>query len=610
MLRSFALILIAWAPPQEAGSTLAAVVTEGKDRSQVMDHLDHLVNKIGPRLTGSENLIRAEAWARERFASYGLQARLERWGEFAVGFNRGPWSGKIVKPVEMELECGTMAWSAGTQGPVRGRALLLPESEEALAELGDAIKGAWIVVPRDRRGPAPMQNRCEEAGAAGFVLTQGSDLIQTSGSPRVRWDALPKRVNVYVVVKQHRLIVGLLRGVPQVELEFDIKNEFKQGPIPLYNVVADLKGAEKPDEFVVVGGHLDSWDGAQGTVDNGTGCATTIEAARLLAKAGARPKRTIRFMLWSGEEQGLLGSAAYVKAHRDEMNRISAVLVHDGGTNYVSGIMATDAMKPIFEQVFAPIRDLDASMPFKIRGPFRVMSGSDHFSFFTAGVPGFFWDQAGHADYRYAHHTQHDRFRQAIKEYQIHSSIVIATGAYGIANLPQLLPREGMAQAPVGGARGRRLGINYADGMIISDVTEGLPAHRAGLRVGDKLLKIGDVAVTDHETLVEALQAAPGETKLVVERGGKTVELPIKFAAARRLLGIQLGDGMAVESVTDEMPGAKAGMREGDVILDVGGQEVKTVEEMRRQLEQGSREKTVGVRRDGKRVELKISFDE
>ena len=125
---------------------------------------------------------------------------------------------------------------------------------------------------------------------------------------------------------------------------------------------------------MIVGGHIDSWDGATGATDNGTGVATTLEAARILMKAGVKPRRTIRFMVWSGEEQGLLGSAAYVKAHKDLMPKISAVLVHDGGTNYLSGIGATEAMMSDFEQVFAPVKELDPQFAFEVRkgrGPLR-----------------------------------------------------------------------------------------------------------------------------------------------------------------------------------------------------------------------------------------------
>src|SRR5439155_2352682 len=136
------------------------------------------------------------------------------------------------------------------------------------------------------------------------------------------------RVSIRMVASQHKAIDDHLKAAKKVSLTIEINNKFVQGPIKLYNVIADLPGSEKPDEYVVFGGHIDSWDGATGATDNGTGVATTMEAARLLAKAGAKAKRTIRFMLFSGEEQGLLGSRAYVKAHPDEMKKISAVFVH------------------------------------------------------------------------------------------------------------------------------------------------------------------------------------------------------------------------------------------------------------------------------------------
>ena len=159
-------------------------------------------------------------------------------------------------------------------------------------------------------------------------------------------------------------------------------------------------------------------------------------------KAGVKPKRTIRFMLWSGEEQGLLGSAAYVKAHKELTPKISAVIVHDGGTNYLSGIGATEAMVSDFKQVFAPIKELDPKYPFVVRKvPGLSGPDSDHASFLAANVPGFFWRQSAALLPR-THHTQYDTFDAANPEYQKHSSMVVALGAYGIANLDHLLSRD------------------------------------------------------------------------------------------------------------------------------------------------------------------------
>ena len=331
---------------------------------------------------------------------------------------------------------------------------------------------------------------------------------------------------------QYDEIAGLIKDGKPVVLEFDIRNYFKKGPIPLYNVVADIPGTEFPDEYVIVGGHIDSWDGATGTCDNGTGCSTTLEAARILMKSGVKPRRTIRFMLWSGEEQGLFGSKEYVKAHPDLMKRVSAVLVHDGGTNYLSGLSVTKAMKPDVDGALAPLIGLDPAMPFAIRevAGLRRGGGSDHDSFLAAGVPGFFWRQSGKANYQHIHHTQYDTFDGAIPEYQKHSSLVAALGSLGLASLDHLLPRDNLI-APGGGRRNS--GLRLED-LKVTEVTEGSVAEKAGVKPGDVIAKVGGKAVASREEYMETFMAAAGqEISIVVRRDGQEVELKLAFPAAQ-----------------------------------------------------------------------------
>jgi carboxypeptidase Q len=472
--------LVAFAGEAPAVDQILAI---GRDSSQVMEHLDVLCNRIGPRLTSSDDLQNACEWARDRFKSFGIEnARLEEWGTFPVGFNRGPWRGRMVEPTEKSLEFGTNAWTAGTKGVTKGSAVLAPENDEQLSAAKPNLKGAWVLVPRAAGGgrggfgaqpPADPEARKKqeaeaefrkkrdavfaEQGIAGVVRPANGELIVTSGNHRISWDTLPTTPTIDLVQKQWTEIASLLKDGKPVVLEFDVRNYFKKGPIKLYNVIADIPGTERPDEYVIVGGHIDSWDGATGATDNGTGCATALEAARILMKTGVKPKRTIRFMLWSGEEQGLLGSRAYVESHKDLMPKISAVLVHDGGTNYLSGISATEAMMSDMEQIFKPVIGLDPVLPFALRKVegLRAGGGSDHASFFAAGVPAFFWGQAGKAVYRNTHHTQHDTYNMAIPEYQRHSSVVIALASFGIADLDHLLSRDKMV-APAGQGGGRR----------------------------------------------------------------------------------------------------------------------------------------------------------
>lgn len=543
ILPRFAVVLFAAAHAtllaQVSPEQFAAIKREGLQDSQVMAHLDHLVNRIGPRLTSSDNLTVAGEWARDTFKSFGIDnARLEEWGTFPVGFNRGPWWGRMTKPEAMELACNTDAWTAGTRMPSRGRLLAAPSDAAELAALEGKLGGVWLIDPP--RGPflKELSEAMEKAGGFGFVAGGRSDLLLTGGRPNVRFDDLPVLPMIRLTKDDYAALHEHLDAGEEVEVEFDIRNHFRAGPIALYNVIADITGTEHPDEFVVVGGHLDSWDGAVGATDNGTGTATTIEAARILQAIGAKPKRSIRFMLWSGEEQGLLGSRAWVQEHKDELVKYSACLVHDGGTNYVSGIAGMAEMRPQLEVVFAPIIDLSTEMPFKIRDiPAFTPIGSDHEAFTAAGVPGFFWNQAGRANYTHTHHTQFDTYDAAIEEYQRHSAVVIATAALGLANLPELLTRENMkVQRGFGGGRrgsrsGRLLGVQLgADGVTVAGVVEDGLAAKAGLVAGDRLLKIGDKPIQSADDLRAALAAAAAKTTVTWRRGDREETAPITFA--------------------------------------------------------------------------------
>jgi carboxypeptidase Q len=518
------------------------IISAGREDSQVMDHLDVLSNRIGPRLTSSDNLTNACEWVRDRFASFGIDnARLEEWGEFPVGFNRGPWFGRVIQPEARGLEFITMAWAAGTKGAVRGKAVLAPTDKKALDEAKQkgTLAGAWVLLPRPRSGaprPAPeftrsLKKELEDAKAAGTIQPSSSELLVTGGSHRVSWDKLPTFPSITLERKQFEEITGWLADGKEVTLEFDIRNHFKKGPIKLYNVLADIPGLEFPDEYVIIGGHIDSWDGATGTTDNGTGVATTLEAARILMKAGVKPRRTIRFMLWSGEEQGLLGSRAYVKAHKELMPKISAVIVHDAGTNYLAGIGGTEAMQSDFATVFAPMKELDSNYPFavsKVPGLFGG-GGSDHSSFVEANVPGLFWRQKGSAKYQRTHHTQYDTFDAANADYQKHSSLVAALAAYGIANLDHLLSREKLRVA--GGMANRRtLGVEL-DELTVTEIEDQSAGQKAGLKEGDEILKIDGTKVADRGELSRALRGGAPKRILTVLRAGKEVELTVTWEA-------------------------------------------------------------------------------
>ncbi|HTF87695.1 MAG TPA: M20/M25/M40 family metallo-hydrolase [Planctomycetota bacterium] len=514
---------------------IATLIDLARRDNHVQDHLRHLCLAIGPRLTSSHNLAKAQEWALEQFRSWGLEAKLEQWGEFPVGFDRGAFRGNIVgDPTPFEFT--TSSWTAGTKGPTRGRVVFKPETLDQLAEVKDQLSGAWLVLrvyeeSADRPKPDKEEREAvaaaiEAAGIAGEIRSSGRDLVLTGGNQRVAWDKLPTAVRVSLRGSQYKDLVARVSGGETVEVEFDIDNRFYEGPVPQYNVIADIVGSEHPDEYVIVGGHLDSWDGAQGAVDNGTGSATTLEVARLLMAAGARPKRTIRFALWSGEEQGLFGSTGYVRDHADELDRISAVYIHDGGTNYLSGLGVTYEMEPQMRQICAPLFDLNPELPFKLRvtDGFQFSADSDHAPFAQKSVPGFFWDQDGKSDYNHMHHTQYDTFDTAVPEYQEHSALVAAIAAYNTANLPSLLDRGNFKAGEP-----RRMGVNL-NGAKLGTVNKGGKAEAAGWKVGDIVQSIDGVAVTKQSEVTNELQKGGPRKVFVLLRGTETIETVLDYS--------------------------------------------------------------------------------
>ncbi len=297
-----------------------------------------------------------------------------------------------------------------------------------------------------------------EENPHGFVSSSKDERVWTTSSNNWRERKLSDYpVDVEVNVRQSDydyLASRTMEGV-DLTLEFDLQNKLAAGPFPVYNVIAEIPGTEFPDEVIVISGHMDSWNGpgSMGTTDNGTGTSVTIEAARILASVGAKPKRTIRFALWGGEEQGLLGSRGYIESlSEEERARISAAFVDDGGTNHQGGIPAADFMVEYLAAATAPVNGVFYSetdgkyLDVNIRptgAKIETHGGSDHAAFNAVGVPGFFWDEVGRAEYGYGWHTQNDNLDLAIEEYLVQSATNTAITAYNLANAPGLLPREG-----------------------------------------------------------------------------------------------------------------------------------------------------------------------
>jgi hypothetical protein len=509
------------------------VIALAQRDNRVMETERILAKQHPKRLTGSQGYDRAAQWAVDTFRSYGLDARLETWGEFPVAFDRGVQKGRVVftDGTQEPLTFATMAWTAGTNGPSRGRAVLEPRTQ---AEL-DAIvpkrdfAGAWIVRTETKEGAKfkkELRESYEEAGILGTLRRGSADgRLGMGGNSRVDPDKLPRQVDAKVLAAQYDDIVARLERGERVDVEIHSENIFGASPTACTNVIADLRGTQHPEEFVIVQGHLDAWDGAEGAQDNGTGVATAIEAARLITRAGLKPKRTIRFVLYSGEEEGLFGSEGYVRDHAKELPDISVVLTHDAGGTYLEGIDATYAQLADTLKVCAPLSVLDRRFPFSVREVDGLQNSgdSDHAPFIQKGVPSFFWHQS-EKDYEHVHHTQYDTFEEVDAAQLEHSAIVVAVAAIGFANLDKKLDRTDMKPLPR-----RRMGVRFDDACVVEQVTEDGKAAKAGWKIGDKVVSVDGRSVSTQGEVSAKLQEGGPKKTIRLLRGSETIESVLDY---------------------------------------------------------------------------------
>jgi len=317
--------------------------------------------------------------------------------------------------------------------------------------------------PGDLSGQRPWANWAERRSFMrelnDFLRAEGAAVVlNDAGKPQGLLDmtggwrederaATPVLPSAFVAHEHYALLYRLATRKPAgpTRVEIEIENKLTPGPVVVYNTIGEIRGKEKPDEVVILGAHLDSWDLGQGSTDNGTGSCVVLEAARILgklAKEGVQPRRTIRFILFTGEEEGLKGSQAYVKAHKDELPKISLCLVHDTGPGKVigMGLQGREVIKPIFERELVSLKPLGVG-EFNL----RFMPGSDHQAFDSqkVGVPGFACQQ-DMTGYALTHHSQSDTLdkAQVHEKDLIQGAQVMAVTGLRVANLDSLLPRE------------------------------------------------------------------------------------------------------------------------------------------------------------------------
>src|ERR1700738_3937059 len=454
----------------------AQILSEIREHSEAAANLEYLSDSIGARLTGSPQLKQANDWTRDMFAKYGaVNAHLEGW-TIEHSWTRGKASARVVSPTEHPLTIASAGWSPSTPGAITGPVVYFDAKEKKnSAKFHGKLKGAIVIYqepaslsppkpedphaqmsrpmqqPPPRIGEAPLEDpyaaflkaakeRTEfwkQEGVLGVLRDSNKPhgLLNTTDARLARYGIGPIPT-AFITGEGYRTIFRMLQRHLPVQVEMEMTNTIGDKPIQVYNTVAEIRGFETPDEVVIIGAHLDSWDLGTGSTDNGTGSMAVLEAARALGKLNLKPKRTIRFVLFSGEEQGLYGSQEYVRAHKTDLEKISAVLVHDTGTGRVLTLGLHDNYqdRELVDQVLAPLGELKL-LEARIARSF----GTDHLSFDEVGVPGFFCIQE-RAEYNLTHHSQSDTFDKVWKNDVNQGAEVLAAWAYNTAELPGLLP--------------------------------------------------------------------------------------------------------------------------------------------------------------------------
>lgn len=532
----FVLVLASQSRAQSAEiSAVDRIKEEGLNHSKLMPTLSYLTDVIGPRLTGSPSMKRANEWTRDQLASWGLQnAHLEAWGPFGRGWQLDRFSAQVVSPQDIPLIAFPKAWSPSLGGPVTAGVVLVDVKDEAeLQKLKGKLKGKIVLnggerpvsaqftaqgsrltdkeleamakppEPRPRTGDnAPRNNFRAQASLAatrlrffleegavavldgsrgddGTIFVQSATVPPPAPAPKAKVDpnAVPRRgpsvwdksepktlPQITVSAEQYNRLVRMINSGENLKLTLDLKCQFFKKDLMSYNTVAEIPGSDLKDQVVMVGGHMDSWHSGTGATDNGAGVAVAMEAVRILQKLHLPMRRTVRVALWSGEEEGLFGSKAYVADHlgvfsedkttgfggapygdrgpltkKAEYDRVSAYYNLDNGTGKIRGIylQGNEKVGPIFSEWLGPFKDLGASTV-----TLRNTGSTDHISFDAVGVPGFQFIQDSIEYGTRTHHSNQDVFDRIQADDLKQAAVIMATFLFNTAQRDELLPRK------------------------------------------------------------------------------------------------------------------------------------------------------------------------
>jgi len=436
--------------PEEDGTkpALTRIAGEGLMDSHAFQYLTELSDDIGPRVTSSLGAQKATEWGVAKMKSIGLQnVHAEKWTMWK-GWTRGTAQAEMLVPVRHPLTIDAMGWTGSTpQGGAEGdiaTANLFNLDEELkdtsrfrgkivmMKPEGDPKKSFWLIFAQF----GDFINALQKAGAVAVIGGQGG--FKSEGMHLTHTGILGFAADFALPVvdmsnEDQSQIERFLAAGKTVRIHIEVQNKFTDGPVGSANVVGEIPGRERPEEIVVVGAHLDSWDLSEGTTDNGTGSSSVLAAADAIMKSGQRPRRTMRFILFTGEEQGLLGSLAYVKQHASEMKNHIGAVVLDSGQGPVKEFQlgGRDDLLPAFEAFSHSIEDIR-----DVKVTDKLEFGTDTGPFILAGLPGINLDQDS-PDYKYTHHSAADALEEVKPEVLAQNSTVMALAAFWLADRPE-----------------------------------------------------------------------------------------------------------------------------------------------------------------------------
>jgi hypothetical protein len=493
-------------------SIVNRIKSEAFENSKVMDTMFYLTDVHGPRLAGSPGYKEAGDWVVSRLNEYGLtNTREEKWGPFGKGWACKHYEAHMIAPQYSPLIGFPLAWTSGTEGTVSGEPIMVTiQTEKDLEKYKGKLKGKIVMTQPlhevafqtnalGRRytdaelaseslapepGARPFGGGRPQAGApqiptdpearrkmmeerrkfqdtlAQFYKDEGALVILSAGytgdggtvfaASGGSYD--PKKptaiASVAVTPEHYNRIVRLIQHKIPVKLEFNIKNEFYTDNMDSFNVTAEIPGGSKKDEVVMIGAHLDSWQGGTGATDNAAGSAVMMEAMRILKAMDVKMDRTVRIGLWGGEEEGLLGSKAYVKEHFGDPDTMKLTEQHaklagyfnfDNGTGKIRGVylQGNDMVRPIFTEWLKPFQDLGATTL-----TIRNTGGTDHLSYDAVGLPGFQFIQEPMEYSTRTHHSNMDVYDHIQAGDLMQASAIVASFVYNAATRPEMLPRK------------------------------------------------------------------------------------------------------------------------------------------------------------------------